>query len=203
MKNIFFVIAFLGILLISTGLMGQVDNFSIGPRIGLNLAKVSNVDESSAIVGLALGVTSTYSISQNSGVTLDILYSQEGYEDENSDQEIHFDYLQVPMYFDVFFGELGEAFRPKIYAGVSLGFLLSAKAGQMDIKEDVSSTAFSLTGGLGFNYRLSNRVWLNTDLRSFWGLSDIPEDASPDVDTVAARNLQFSVGIAFGLSKLN
>ncbi|MDQ3015694.1 MAG: PorT family protein, partial [Bacteroidota bacterium] len=101
------------------------DNFSFGPRVGLNFSNVSNVDNSESLTGLVIGLTTTYSITESTGLTVDILGSSEGYSSAGNDLKLN--YLQIPILFDVFFGELGSAFRPKVYAGITPGFLLGAK----------------------------------------------------------------------------
>ncbi len=174
------------------------DKFSIGPRVGLNFSNVSNVDNSKSLTGLALGLTSTYSISEGSGITVDLLYSGEGY--KLGDNELKISYLQIPIYFDLFFGALGDAFRPKVYIGVAPEFLLNAKIN--DVKQDkdqFNSVNFALSGGLGFNLRVASRIWLNTDLRAFLGLNDVDKQRA---DKHAISNIQFSLGLAYGISKL-
>src|SRR5688572_30160696 len=133
-------------------LNAQVDRFSIGPRVGLNFSSISNVDNSESLTGLAFGLTSTYSISESSGITVDLLASKEGYTVGNNEQKIT--YLQIPIYFDVFFGDLGEAFRPKVYVGFVPGFLLGAKNNDIDNKDDFNGFNLGLSGGLGFNARV-------------------------------------------------
>jgi outer membrane protein W len=182
-----------------TELYGQASNFSIGPRAGINIATVSNLDNIKAAIGPVFGLTSTYSFAESSGVTLDILYSQEGYKVDNGPQ-IKLNYIQVPVYFDLFFGKLGEAFRPKVYVGVAPGFFLSGKSDDTEISDGYTSVIVSLTGGLGFNYRIADRVWLNADLRSYLGLSDIRDKAYQNGDKIAGRNVQLSAGVAFGLN---
>ncbi len=174
------------------------DQTSIGPRVGVNFSNVSNVEGSESLTGLAIGLTSTYSISEATGLTVDLLYSGEGYKLNGS--ELRLNYLQLPIYFDLFFGELGEKFRPKVYAGLTPGFLLHAKNNGNKIEDVFNTFNLGVSGGLGFNYRVGSRIWLNTDLRAFLGLSDIRENAIGD--KVANNNIQFSLGLAYGLSKL-
>lgn len=177
------------------------DQISIGPRVGVNFSNVSNVDNSESVTGLLLGLTSTYSISERSGITLDILYSSEGYKLGSDELKIH--NLQIPIYFDVFFGELGSAFRPKVYVGVVPGFFLDAKFNDNESNKDFyNGFLFGASGGLGFNYRMASRIWLNTDLRANIGLIDIREDTGLDNDLLADRTFSLSVGLAYGLSKL-
>ena len=174
------------------------DQTSIGPRVGVNFANVSHVDGSKSLTGLAIGLTSTYSISESTGLTVDLLYSGEGYTLNGNDH--HLNYLQIPIYFDLFFGELGQKFRPKVYAGLTPGFLLNASVNGNDDDDFYNSFNLAVSGGLGFNYRVGNRIWLNTDLRAFLGLSDIRQNVMGD--KVANNNIQFSIGLAYGLSKL-
>ena len=101
------------------------DDFSIGPRVGLNFSNVSNVDDSESLTGLALGLTSTYSITEAAGITVDLLGSWEGY--STGENDLKLTYVQVPIYFDIFFGDLGDAFRPKVYAGFVPGFLVNSR----------------------------------------------------------------------------
>ncbi len=190
-----------GSLLISTMLQAQRDVFSVGPRVGVNLANVSNVTDSKTKLGLVAGLTSTYSIAENSGITVDLLYSSEGYKTPN-DVEVQMDYLQIPIYYNFFLGRLGQPLRPKVYVGAAPGFLLSAKSGTEDIKDMSANIAFSLSGGLGLNYRIADKVWLNADVRSFIGLTDVRDKMFRAGDKIAARNVQLSAGVAFGLSRM-
>jgi outer membrane protein W len=174
------------------------DQTSIGPRVGVNFSNVGNVDDSESLTGLVIGLTSTYSISEATGLTVDLLYSQEGYKVNGSEHRLN--YVQIPILFDLFFGELGEKFRPKVYAGLTPGFLLNAKVNDNEVEDFYNSFNVSIAGGLGFNYKVGNRIWLNTDLRAFLGLSDIREDHTGD--KVANSNIQLSLGLAYGLNKL-
>lgn len=177
------------------------DRISIGPRGGINLANVTNIDESETITGLALGLTSTYSFNERTGLTLDVLYSVEGYQAPFETYKLR--YLQVPIYFDFFFGQLGNRFRPKVYAGVAPAFFLGGTLNELDVNESYyNSFILHATGGLGFNYRIANRIWLNTDVRGFWGLSDIRDEDFVTGDAIQPRNVQLTLGLAYGLSKL-
>ncbi len=191
---------FIAFLLFTIGpLYGQLNssNFSIGPRLGVNFSNVSNPQNAKTLTGLVAGLTSTYSINEHSGITVDLLYSGEGY--KNGGTEIKLNYLRIPVLYNVFFGELGQSFRPKVLVGPQAGFLLSAKSGTTDVKSDMKNFAFGIGAGLGFNYQLKERMWLNADLRSFFDLLDLRDDPPSSSDKSAIRNIQFSVGVAWGL----
>ncbi len=178
------------------------DALSIGPRVGVNFSTVSHVANSKSLPGLALGLTSTYSINETSGLTLDLLYSGQGYKVGNDDYKIS--YLQIPLYYDLFFGDLGEKIRPKVYVGIAPEFLLNAKVNTTKIDKSVyNSLGLALSGGLGFNARLASRVWLNTDLRAFLGLTDVRAKEFQGGDKITGSSIQFSLGVAYGISKLD
>ena len=180
------------------------DHFSLGPRAGVNFSNVCHIDNSKSLPGFVGGLTSTYSINESSGLILDILYSQEGYKDKTlGDNDIHFSYLQIPVYYSHFFGKLGESLRPKVYIGLEPGFLLHVKVNDEDAdKGQFKTFNLALSGGLGFNARVANRIWLNTDLRGMLGLMDIRQNA-PETkkDIHALNNIQLSLGLAYGISK--
>ncbi|MEM1326479.1 MAG: porin family protein [Bacteroidota bacterium] len=166
----------------------QLENrFSIGPRLGVNFA-TTDAESSEFNTGIVAGVTSTYSFNEQTGLTVDLLYSAETY---NAD----IDYLRIPILFNAFFGDLGESFRPKIYAGVAPGFFINGEVNGIDVeKSTYNSIVFDAVGGLGFNYRIASRVWLNVDVRAALGLTPVT-----DLPEVSGRNIQLSVGVAYGL----
>lgn len=201
MRKLLVSISILLCLFIVNNIYGQRDRMSLGPRIGMNIASANNPEGVSSRSGLLLGLTSTYSINESSGLTVDLLYSGEGL--QFGTQDLKSAYVRLPILYNVFFGELGEKLRPKVYAGFTPGFLVMAKLNDVNVKENVNGFAFGLEGGLGLNYRLGRLIWLNADLRSHWGLTNISDDISLQQEKIAGRNLSFSVGVAFGLSKLD
>jgi|WetSurMetagenome_2_1015567.scaffolds.fasta_scaffold101304_2 outer membrane protein W len=178
------------------------DRWSIGPKGGVNFSNVTNVEESQSVTGLVLGLATTYSFNENTGLSLEALYSVEGYKAPFT--EAHLRYLQVPLYFDYFFGKLGDRLRPKVYAGIVPGFFLGGSLNNLDVNKDYyNKFMFAISGGFGANYRLANRVWLNADLRSYIGMSDIRSKDNQTGDSVNSRNIQITLGVMYGLSKLN
>ena len=178
------------------------DRWSIGPRGGINFSNVNHIDESESVTGVALGLTTTYSLNENSGLTLDLLYSSEGY--QAPFEEYHLRYLQVPFYYNYFFGELGDRLRPKVYVGIAPAFWLGGTLNELDVNEQFfNKFLVSATGGLGFNYRVGNRIWLNTDLRSFIGLSDIRAKNFTEGESINPRTVQVSLGVAYGFSRID
>ena len=101
---------------------------------------------------------------------------------------------KIPVLYNSFFGDLGESFRPKLYLGFAPGFLISAEANEVDVKNQNNPSTLDVVGGIGFNQRLANRIWLNADLRAFVGLNSVSKSGD-----LKNRTIQASLGVAYGL----
>lgn len=177
----------------------SAQNFSIGPRVGVNFAKTTNSNDvaTKANTLMVLGITSTYSISEHTGLGVDLLYSGEGSEG-GVENDLALNYIRIPVMFQYFFRDLGDDFRPKIYAGIAPGFLVNAERGETEVIDSYNKFDLAGTAGLGFHYRVSPRgIWLNTDVRYLQGFSDITESASERYN----QHWQVSLGLSFGLDR--
>ena len=104
----------------------------------------------------------------------------------------------IPIRIIYFWGEFGDPVRPKVFVGPTLGFLMAAETGSIDIKDQYNGFDFGLHGGLGANFQLGERSWLNTDITYTQGLTDITKsDFSEDVNRNG--NIRLNVGLLFGL----
>ena len=194
MKQLFFacVIAFCGLSLSAQ----SNDNFSLGPKIGINFANV-NSENTDVNTGLVFGLTSTYSLNEMSGIGVDLLYSQQGFKSGNS--EVDLNYVKVPVLYKFFFNKLGDAFRPRLELGFSPGFLMSAKTNNVDVKPTYNSFDIGAMGGLGFNYRVGSRLWLNVDLRADLGLTNLSNTNVLGLSDLKNRTVGFNIGLAYGI----
>lgn len=197
---------FLALALTTFAFAQGTKNFSLGPRVGVNLAQFTNVDNADSKSGLVAGLTSTYSINTRSGLTMDLLYSVEGVETKTEPQvQTDLDYIRFMLAYDIFFRDREDDFRPKIYIGPNVGVLLSAENQiegadtEVDVKESYNTLDVGLTLGLGFNLRIGGETWLNVDGRYQPGLMNIIDNKPNGVDAVRNQNFQISLGLAFGL----
>ena len=107
-------------------------------------------------------------------------------------------YLELPIVLRAAFGK-GDA-RPYIFAGPSIGLLMSAEEtvsdpsiqpSATDIKSAMNSTDFSLFFGGGFLDKLSEHVAFSVDVGYAMGLTKLYKDALPDrttIDNPTSRN---------------
>lgn len=210
-----------------TNVNAQSDSeFKFGPRVGVNLANLSDVDDSKIKTGLVAGGYLVYSFNERFGVSLDLLYSMEGAKfkstltlpgsTQTSEQTTTLSYLRAPLLLNVFFGQLGNPIRPKIVLGPAVGFLLSVENesenrtnnGGVITESSTTSTSksgyntidFGAVAGAGVNIRLADRLWLDTDIRYYIGASELYEKSVGDVNP-KNQHLQLSIGIGIGLNR--
>ncbi len=192
------IITLFTLLLIQQPLLAQ-DWISVGPRVGLNYTNQAgdNIEPDYAF-GLVAGITSTFSLRERSGLTVELLYAEEGAE-SLEEVELDLSYLRLPILYNIFFRDVGDAFRPKIYIGLQPGLLLEAEIDEADRTDSYNSFALGGTVGIGFNYQVGEELWLNTDLRYNRGFTDIAEDTAFFEGDIYNQGFQLSLGLAFGL----
>jgi hypothetical protein len=223
MKKILVLLLLAGI----TQVNAQSDaEWKFGPRVGVNIANFSDVDDSKARTGLVAGGYLVYSFHEHFGISLDLLYSMEGAKYKSTfvtpgitiraENTTTLSYLRAPLLLNIFFGELGNPIRPKLMVGPDLGFLMSVKEesestteqnGQTTVtstsstsKDGYNTTDFGAVAGAGVNIRLADRLWLDTDIRYYIGATEVFENSTGDVKP-KNQHLQLSVGIGIGLNR--
>ena len=176
--------------------------FSIGPAIGFGHTGVRNTSGTDVFKpNWNAGIIINYSKMKHTGFAADILWSMEGARVQSGgyESELTMQYIRVPLKFAYFFGDFEDNFRPKITIGPSMGFLLSATS-DSDApdasKTDVTGSYYTFdiggTASVGFNLKLGENVWLNTDLNYYTGFRPIRASQYNS-------NFGLRVGVAFGL----
>ncbi len=137
-----------------------------------------------------------------------IRLSSEGYKIESFSNAQVFRplYLRVPARAYYFFGRRSDWLRPNIYLGPSAAVKLSEYNVAGNIYQDyyvVHNSSYFRTldigvnGGVGLDFRLSHKTWLNLDLDYYHGLVDAVDDASNEYNP--NRTLNFSLSVLFNL----
>ncbi|MBK8625383.1 MAG: PorT family protein [Saprospiraceae bacterium] len=177
---------------------------SLGPMLGANFMSISNTTASKTLVGLSIGGFANYSINEHLGINAKLLYSQMGTSIENSEYIARLNYLQLPLSAVYFFGNVGNTLRPKIFAGPYAAYLFNAK--DHNDKEIVYSNGedvyfksdFGGVIGVGLNFIISDRKWLNIDATystSFYSIVDAPNTTNKN------NGFQLNAGVSFPIGK--
>ena len=185
----------------------QAQNISIGPTVGIQHSWISaDLPESSMNtlhMGFNGGIALVYSTESHFGLGGDLKYSQEGVSIQSELAGIktvtdwNTSYLRIPLRLIYFFGEYGNAFRPKVFAGPTMGLLLSSKSQDIDVKDTTNDFDLGVHAGVGLNIRIWERIWLNTDITYTQGLSDVTVS---DTDKITNHNgnVGLNAGLLFG-----
>ncbi|WP_432410732.1 porin family protein [Rasiella sp. SM2506] len=179
------------VLVIVMTVFGLANLFSqeiqFGAKGGLNLASIrgDNSGDFESVTSFNFGIMSEIPISEKFSFQPELMYSGQGYSIE--DTTIKLNYLNMPL--------MGKYYVIKglsLEAGPQMGFLLSAKNEDTDIKDSLNTVDLGVNFGIG--YKLDNG--LNFGLRYNLGLSDIN-----DLEGVTNKNqngvFQLSVGYFF------
>ena len=189
---------------------------SFGPRVGVNFANYSNVDDSKSKTGFLVGAVANFGMNDLLSIQPEVLYSQGGFkmEDDGDKYTLATNYLQVPVLLKAGFGDGNLKFHANV--GPYVGYWLSGKE-KMEFDGESESESYEfddddadgskdnrldvgILAGVGLGIPTGAGTF-NIDLRYGLGMSDMTswKDDRPDgVDKVSNRVLSLSVAYMFG-----
>lgn len=201
--------------------------FSLQPKLGLNLSKVSNMPpiragkytvDRSLLGGAAFGVEAEYQIAKPFSVAAGLLFSMQGcqWEDtklknagpkgediEVKDAKIELNYASIPVVANIY---LFKGFAIK--GGVQFGFLASANAKSTVKGGNISATydekvksdcnKFDLSIPVGISYQVPT-IPIYIDTRAIFGVTDIAKDTMDGEKNSRNQVFQLTVGYKFAL----
>ncbi len=173
----------------------KTSKFSIGPSVGFGHSYLTPFN-CEFFPTWSAGIISVYAPIKWFGLGVDVRYSSEGSRtkiQEGGTRTTTLNYIRVPVKAMFFFGDVDDDLRPKVTVGPSFGFLVS-ETDPYDAK--VWPFDAGINASLGFNYRLKEAVWLNTDINFYQGLTDVRRESGVQERNA---NIGLNLGIAFGL----
>lgn len=198
------------IVLASTSLFAlaqsNVGDWSLMPKLGLNLATMTNDDDTKFRPAFVAGAEVEYVATSQFLVSFGALYSQQGCEGkaDGYDATIKLDYINVPL-----LAHYRVIDKFAIKAGLQLGFLIndkikasgngvSAEVGLEDTFKaagiDVKVNSIDLSIPIGLSYEFKN---IQIEGRYNWGMTKILSGGG--IDPTKNSVIQFTVGYKFGL----
>jgi hypothetical protein len=193
------------VLMLLAGNLATAQNLSFGPMVGLNVTSLSGKTNVSSKAGLLAGGFFNYSSKNWFGLGVQFLYNQMGAKLDAPAEEINLNYLQVPVLFTYYLSGQNTpgSFRPKLFAGPHVNFLLNAKN---KVGNDLNpnstfykDTELGVTLGGGFNYALQNQMWINVDARYGIGLTDATQAPNTNITN---RGFGVTVGVSFPIGNI-
>jgi hypothetical protein len=191
MKKLYFALFMISFIMIGVNVDGQ-----IGVRAGLNIASYSVSGDGATInsdpqIGFHFGIVNDFKLTDNITFRPGLLYSGKGGKISfdlfgvSESVSSTYNYLEIPLSFVYNFKGEEQGFFAE--AGPYLGFLLSAKSEDEDIKESFNSLDFGLNLGLGYDLG-SFIIGANYSL----GLANIAKTEDGD-DDVTAKNKNITI----------
>lgn len=142
----------------------NAQEIKFGAKGGLNFASISgdNTGDIETVTAFNFGLLAEIPLTEKFSFQPELMYSGQGY--SFNDDTVALNYLNIPL--------MGKYYLTKglsLEAGPQVGFLLSAKNDDTDVKDSFNTVDFGVNFGLG--YKLDNG--LNFGARYNLGLSDI------------------------------
>ena len=156
-----------------------------GAKAGLNMSNIST-DGASSLLAFHLGGFAELKLNDKFAVQPELLYSAQGAKVGGVDFNLN--YINIPVMAKYYVAD-----AISIEVGPQIGFLMSAKADGVDVKEFFSSTDFGLN--LGGGYNLNEKMSLG--LRYNMGLSDVEKDLPSGAKGSKNSCVQISFGYKF------
>ena len=169
----------------------QAQEVEFGAKIGANFSSIygdtnDNVELITSVINF--GVYSEFALSEKLSFQPEIMYSIQGFSltDDltGTDNIVSLNYLNVPL-----MGKYHVTKGLSLEAGPQIGFLLSAKNEDIDVKDTFKSIDFGIN--LGLEYKLENG--LNFGARYNFGLLNI-NDIEGSSDKFRNGVAQFTIG---------
>ena len=150
------------VLLSSVGAFAQhtVGSVTFQPKVGMNLAGLTNLDKDDRRLGLAAGAEFEYQATPVFSLSAGALYSMQGTQDDK-DNTLKMDYINVPVLANVYVAP-GLALK----AGLQPGFLVNSSSSDTYKSVDLSIP-------VGVSYEYENFV---LDARYNFGVTNVVKD---------------------------
>jgi hypothetical protein len=219
-KKILFTIFLSSAILSNSDTCAQL-KFSLGPRAGINLAKLSfdpdtpeGIDKSGRL-GFKFGALAELGFSQMFAVQIEPMYVMKGAELEgtvlgqHAKETFKLSFIEIPVLVKVKFPT--GSVTPYIFAGPDIGLLLSSddetefrsESEKRDVKDETSSIDFAIDFGAGVGFAAGPGVVLVFDVRYALGLRNLynpKQETQSEDQTIKSTGIQILIGAAFTLN---
>ncbi|MCD8194650.1 MAG: PorT family protein [Tannerellaceae bacterium] len=162
--------------------------FHFIPKVGVNLANITNTEEGEMKVGLNVGWAGELKLTEKFAIESGFMYSMQGmkgeieieYEEYSTKRDVtaNINYLNIPLLAK---GYLAGGFH--VFTGPQFGFLMNAKTkvkgwgidASEDLSPEVNSFTMDLVMGLGYQFPVGLLLSANYNLGllNVWEKSDL------------------------------
>lgn len=171
-----------------------------GVKAGANFANVSDVDNSSTRTGFMGGLFVGKDVNPQFGFRVEGLYVQKGAKFDvpaigggTTEVTAKADYIEFPILF-VYNLSNSETMGFNLFAGPTLGFNVSAKLEDTDVKDDTESFEFGAAIGAGLIKKMAGGKGITLDARYSLGATGTGKEDLPNGDNPKNRGIGIMVG---------
>ncbi|KAF2513699.1 PorT family protein [Flavobacterium zhairuonense] len=166
----------------------NAQDVKFGVKGGLNFANLGGDLDGDGVTSFHVGALAEIKLSDKFAVQPEVLFSGQGadFSEDGFDSTLKFSYLNIPVMAKYYVIE-----KLSIEAGPQIGFLLSAKNEDEDVKDSFKSVDFGVNFGAGYDFteHFFAGVRYNVGLSN---IADVPDEA--DFKT---NNGVFSVSVGY------
>jgi len=143
----------------STALFAQreVGTFTIQPKVGMNIANLTNYDDADARIGLAIGAEVEYQATDMISITAGALYSMQGCKEDGEGATLttKLDYINIPILANVYVMK-NLAVKLGIQPGFNVNSKMEYSKGDDSAEaglDDVKTLDLSIPVGVSYEYK--------------------------------------------------
>ncbi|HBF04781.1 MAG TPA: hypothetical protein DDW28_01250 [Prevotella sp.] len=134
-------------------------DITVQPKVGLNIADLTDIDDSKTRAGVVAGAELEYHVSPMFGISGGLLYSMQGCKgkEEGVEATIKNDYLNIPILANVYVAQ-GLALKAGVQPGFKVNSKVTAKANGASVTADLDDAfkSFDLSIPVGVSYEYMN-----------------------------------------------
>lgn len=182
------------VMLASVGAYAQhaVGSFTLQPKVGMNIANLTDADDADARIGFVGGLETEYQATDIFSLSAGVLYSMQGckYDNDKVKTTSKLDYINIPIMANIYVAK-GLAVKLGVQPAFNVNSEVKVSGGKYSTSADVDAKSFDFSIPVGISYEYSNVV---LDARYNWGLTKVA-DGSDSKNSV----FQITLGYKFDL----
>ena len=179
----------------------EVGVFTIQPKLGLNIANITDADDSDPRFGLVAGAESEWQVTKMISLSTALLYSAQGDKESGYNTNgvpvkltAQLDYINIPIMANIYAAK-GLAFKLGVQPGFCVRSEYELKGGGVTVSGSMSDigisiNTFDLSIPVGISYEYKNFV---IDGRYNFGITNMVKGDTKN------RVIQFTIGYRFDL----
>lgn len=181
-------VLFLGLFIVFSASTAQAQKFNWGIKGGVNISSLTgDIERTKPLAGFNAGLFAEIKVLKLLAIQPEVVYSTQGtaFDDfeGHSVESVKLDYINIPVLAKLYIFNLVY-----LEAGPQIGFLVNAKQGSVDYKDNVEDTDLAIAAGLGVSFADKFRA----NGRVNFGTTDIDKS-----DTADVKSMTVQVGLAY------